>query len=373
MASLQDTDVQDTGFITLPVGSGGQRSSANQGMMRYSTDTSTLEFYDGSNWRPVTGYSKGTVGTGGNSIVYGNNGISHLFTAAGSHTFTPTFTGTVQVLVVGGGGGSGYDWAAGGGGGGVVYDRSYPVTAGSGIAITVGNGRGTLFGPGWSVGGEPGENSVFAGITATGGGGSGCWGHPPSGRGEESWTGRPGGSGGGGGNTGDGVDSRRRVREGDGTTGQGFPGASGVRFNTSADNCHWGGGGGGAGGRGREAPDERQNSYDNPHGGAGAATDILGPTLYFGGGGAGGAHHGHGYCEGGIGGGGGGGIYHGSPYRPGTERLGRGGGQSLNTGQPSAAHRNRSDGGQGGANTGGGAGGGQWGNRGGNGVVIVRY
>lgn len=375
MATLNDTTINDTGFLTLPVGSQGQRPSASQGMVRYNSDHSnaSLEFYDGSQWRPVTGFSEGTVGTGGNSIVYGNNGISHMFTSTGSHTFTPTFTGNVRVLVVGGGGGSGYDWAGGGGGGGVIYERAYPVTAGSGISINVGSGTGSHYGPGWSQGSTPGNPSSFAGLTAVGGGGSGCWGHPPSGRSEPSWTGRPGGSGGGGGNTGDGTDSRRRVRAGDGTTGQGYPGGSGVRFNTSGDNCHWGGGGGGAGGRGRDCADERQNAMDDPMGGPGSATDILGPTLYFGGGGAGGAHHGHGYCTGGVGGGGGGGIYHGSPFRPGTERNGLGGGQALNHGQPAGAHRNRSDGGNGGANTGGGAGGGQWGQRGGDGIVIVRY
>jgi len=374
MAGLQDTTINDTGFITLPTGNDStERPGNTAGAMRYNTTRNLLEFFDGQQWRQVTGYSEGSLSTGGQSITYGNGGIVHMFTSVGNHTFTPAFTGNVQVLVVGGGGGAGYDWAGGGGGGGVVYNRSYPVSAGSNVAVTVGDGTGSHYTPGWSQGSTPGNNSVFGALTANGGGGSGCWGHPPSGRAFSSWEGRPGASGGGGGNTGDGTDSRRRVRPGDGTTGQGFPGGAGVRFNTSGDNCHWGGGGGGAGGPGRAASDERQNAIDNIHGGPGAATDILGTTLYFGGGGAGGAHHGHGFCEGGVGGGGGGGIYHGSPYRPSGTRLGIGGGQSLNNGQPSAGHRNRSDGGLGGTNTGGGAGGGQWGNKGGSGVVIVKY
>lgn len=376
MANLQDTTINDTGFISLPTGNDTtERPGNTAGRMRYNATRNLLEFFDGNQWRQVTGYSAGAIGTGGQSITYGNGGIVHMFTTVGNHTFTPAFTGNIQVLVVGGGGGAGFDWAGGGGGGGVVYNRAFPVTNGSAITVTVGDGRGSLFGPGWSTGAEPGLNSVFGSITANGGGGSGCWGHPPSGLAFSSWEGRPGGSGGGGGNTGDGTDSRQRVRGGDGTTGQGFPGGAGVRFNTSDDNGHHGGGGGGAGGPGMSAPDERQSSLDNLRGGPGAATDILGTTLYFGGGGAGGSHIGAGvsYNNGGIGGGGGGGIYHGAPRFPGDARQGQGGGFSLNTGQPSAAHRNRADGGQGGANTGGGAGGGQWGNKGGSGVVIVRY
>lgn len=376
MADLQNTTINDTGFISFPAGNDTtQRPGANQGMMRYNATRNLLEFYDGNEWRQVTGYSAGTVGTGGQSITYGNGGIVHIFSTVGNHTFTPTFTGNVQVLVVGGGGGAGYDWAGGGGGGGVVYNRSFSVSAGTGVPVTVGNGTGSRFGPGWSQGSTPGQNSVFGSITANGGGGSGCWGHPPSGRAFSSWEGRPGGSGGGGGNTGDGTDSRQRVRGGDGTSGQGFPGGAGVRYNTSNDNGHHGGGGGGAGGPGREAGDERQSSLDNLKGGPGAATDITGSILYFGAGGGGGSHLGgaHNINDGGIGGGGGGGIYHGGPRNPADARFGQGGGHSLSQGQPSAAHRNRADGGNGGANTGGGAGGGQWGAVGGSGVVIVRY
>ena len=237
MATLQDTNINDTGFITMPAGNNSQRPTATTGMLRYNNQSAdALEFYDGVNWRPVTGVSKGAIGTGGQSITYGNGGIMHMFTSVGSHTFTPAFSGTVQVLVVAGGGGSGYDWCGGGGGGGMIFNRSVSVSAGSGVGVTVGGGGAR--GPGWSQGAPNGANSVFGSVTATGGGGSGCWGHPPSGRALASWTGRDGGSGGGGGNTGDGLDSRQRVREGDGITGQGFPGGSGVRFNQSNENTH---------------------------------------------------------------------------------------------------------------------------------------
>jgi len=374
MANLQSTTFSQTGFITLPSGTNAQRPTATTGMLRFNNQSGTdlLEFYDGTNWRPVTGYSAGTVGTGGQTISYTNSGIVHIFSNTGSHTFTPAFTGTVQVLVVGAGGGSGYDWAGGGGGGGVIFNRAFPVSSGTAYPVTVGTG-GTNNPGGWSTQAFSGGNSVFSTITANGGGGSGSWSYPTNGprRGAGN-EGLPGGSGGGGGNTGDGTDSRLRVREGDGLVGQGYPGGSGVRFNTSTDNQHLGGSGGGAGGRGMDACDERYSENNNLSGGPGRATNILEGTLYFGGGGGGGAHLG---CtndtnSGGIGGGGGGSIYHGAPNRPTDARRGIGGGMSLNNGQPGQPY---AVGGSGGTNTGGGAGGGQHGNSGGPGVVIIKY
>lgn len=358
MANLQSTTFSGTGHITLPAGNNAQRPTPVTGMLRYNNTSGTalLEFYDGTNWRPVTGYSPGTVGTGGQSITYGQGGIVHLFTTVGSHTFTPTFTGSVQVLVVGGGGGSAAgSWRGGGGGGGVISNRTFPVSAGSPYSVTVGGGGGDA----------SGSPSVFSGLTAIGGGQAGRW---------NNGVGQPGGSGGGGGN-GDVDGSRGPIDPGIGTSGQGFPGGSGRRFNTSGDNCHWGGAGGGAGGQGNSAPDARHSPDQEVMGGPGAATDITGTVLYFGGGGGGGAHHGGGHCNGGIGGGGGGAVHHAGPYpnRPGAGYQGAGGGQSLNNGQPAPGQTN---GGAGGANTGGGGGGGDnppSTSFGGSGVVIVRY
>jgi hypothetical protein len=354
MANLQTTIFNGTDYLTLPAGTDAQRPTPVTGMMRYNNTSGTalLEFYDGTNWRPITGYSQGTVGTGGNSINYSNCGIVHVYTSGGS--FTPAFTGNVQVLVVGGGGGSvNSSWRGGGGGGGFIYQASFPVTSGTPYGVTVGDGGQD----------GNGQNSVFGSLTAIGGGQGGRW---------NNGSGQPGGSGGGGGN-GDTDSSRGPIDPGIGnTSGQGFPGGSGKRFNESGDNCHWGGGGGGAGGVGTTVPDHRTSPLQEVQGGAGAATDILGNILYFGGGGAGGAHHGGGHCNGGIGGGGGGAVHHASPYpnRPGSGYLGNGGGQSLNNGQPA---QNQGKGGAGGTNTGGGGGGADNGGAGGSGVVIVRY
>jgi hypothetical protein len=172
MANLQATTFSQDGYLTLPVGSVANRPSASAGMLRYNNNsadsTNLLEFYDGTNWRPVTGYSAGTLGTGGDSIFYLNNSIVHMFTTVGNATFTPAFTGNVQVLVVAGGGGSGYDWCGGGGGGGMLQSRAFPVTSGTGYSVTVGRGGGPAPGP--AAVGQPGSNSVFSTITATGGG-----------------------------------------------------------------------------------------------------------------------------------------------------------------------------------------------------------
>ena len=354
--------------LTLPSGPTGTRpASPVKGYTRYNTTIGLIEYFDGSYWRPVTGYSNGSIGTGGDAITVTKNGsgIMHQFTSVSSATFTPTFTGYVQVLVVGGGGGSGGGWAGGGGGGGVVFNRAYPVTAGVGISLSVG-GSGPAS-PG------NGGNSTFGSITAYGGGGSGYWdngGQPNGGAGATS--GFIGGSGGGGGNTS--IDSSRmRCGGGRGISGQGFPGGSGVRYNDDGENSHNGGGGGGAGGPGGDAQDA--NIRSATIGGPGAANDIMGEMYYWGGGGASGPH----ICDGGGGaggvGGGGGGATH---YYPGLSLAwssGIGGGQALNQGGNASNNGTHGNGGgAGGANTGGGGGGGGGGgNVGGSGIVVVRY
>ena len=354
MANLQASTFTD---LTLPSGTTAQRpASPTLGMVRYNTTIALLEYYDGTNWRPVTGYSAGNIGTGGNTISQLAGGIVHQFTAVGGHTFTPSFTGYVQVLVVAGGGAPGGGWAGGGGGGGMIFNRAFPVSAGVGYPITVGSG-------GARNNTQNGGNSAFSTITANGGGHAGTW--------DQQTPGNPGGSGGGGANTS--IDSSRlRVFGGIGISGQGFPGGSGVRFNDDSENTHNGGGGGGAGGPGWSSQDENQQTAT--HGGPGAANDILGDVLYWAGGGASGPH----VCDGGGGdggvGGGGGGAAH---YVPGYPTVGNGfgGGQSLNKGQPATNNDGHARyGGDGAANTGGGGGGGGSAHGGGgSGIVVIRY
>lgn len=357
MATLQTTTFSDTGHIKLPSGTTAQRPSAVTGMMRYNTDMDLLEFYDGTSWKPVTGFSQGVVGTGGNTVYYKDNSIIHLYTATGSATFTPAHSGTIQVLVVAGGASGGGSHGGGGGGGGVRFDRAFPVTAGTPYPINVGTGAATG-GGGFGNNGGP---STFSTITSTGGGGGGNW--------NNSSAARSGGSGGGGG-TSSARGSRFRVASGVGAQGQGYPGGTGIRFNRQGNNCHNGGGGGGAGGPGIQGSDNN-NQADNSHGGPGVATNILGETLYFGGGGGGSSHiNPGGGPSGGVGGGGGGSCHHGQPQKPPSMPQGIGGGQSLGTG----GNASIPFGGVGGTNSGGGGGAsnGQ-GGTGGPGVVIIRY
>lgn len=57
MATLKNTTINDTGYITVPSGTIAQRPAApTAGMYRYNTDLSCAEYYNGTNWiNPVTG------------------------------------------------------------------------------------------------------------------------------------------------------------------------------------------------------------------------------------------------------------------------------------------------------------------------------
>ena len=91
---------------------------------------------------------------------------------ATSGVFTPSFTGTIEILVVAGGGGGGSDMGGGGGAGGVISSRSVSVTANSPVTVTVGaGGTGAPAGQGGhaTTKGTNGGNSVFGSNTAIGG------------------------------------------------------------------------------------------------------------------------------------------------------------------------------------------------------------
>ena len=190
MASLKNTTFSATTALSLP--SNATSTAVGTAKLRYNTTNgqNTLEFYDNANWRPVTGYSEGLIGTGGDTITYiPGGGIVHMFTTIGAATFTPTFTGNVEVLVVAGGGGGGSSWGGGGGGGGVILNRNFPVTANTGYGVTVGGGS-----PETGTAG----NSVFSSLTASGGGTGGTWATSSPGALGQPTAGRPGSSGGGG-------------------------------------------------------------------------------------------------------------------------------------------------------------------------------
>jgi fibronectin-binding autotransporter adhesin len=291
------------------------------------------------------------------------NSIVRVFATSG--VFTPSFTGTVEVLVVAGGGGGGMDMGGGGGGGGVISNTRVSVTAGSPITVTVGaGGYGAPAGSGgyrtdgagpqpsghqFTISATNGTNSVFGSLTAIGGGfgGSSYFGYTPN-----YGYGNTGGSGGGASGYSDGNTGRGAA----GTSGQGNAGGGSV-------GQYYSGGGGGAGTAG--------SGNGNGNGGAGVLNNILNRNLFWAGGGGGSAYSNSTGGLGGIGGGGGGalgvtpggvGYYNGSP--------GGGGSPGMWANTP---------GGNGGQNTGGGGGGGSHynatnkGGEGGSGIVIVRY
>ena len=56
MANLQETQINDTGFLQIPVGTTGQRpGSPDIGYLRYNTTESYIEFWDGTDWTPFEG------------------------------------------------------------------------------------------------------------------------------------------------------------------------------------------------------------------------------------------------------------------------------------------------------------------------------
>jgi hypothetical protein len=145
MANLQ-TSITST-YAQPAVGTTAQRpGSPSAGAMRYNTDLKYTEIYNGSAW---TRFAHSTniknhadvVTSSGQHITYQHDVYKvHQFVGTGLHTFTPRYTGTVEVLCIAGGGGGGRHSGGGGGAGGVVYNSSYAVTAGQAYTVTVGVG-----------------------------------------------------------------------------------------------------------------------------------------------------------------------------------------------------------------------------------------
>ena len=274
----------------------------------------------------------------GSGII--KNGLILHLDAASPTNYALT---NVEVLVVAGGGGGGWDVGGGGGGGGVCYSKSYPITPGSAISVTIGNGgaganQPTGAGRAGSGGraGANGDNSVFGAITALGGGGGGGW---------SNVSGANGGSGGGQtSNSGDAAYSATQTG-GAYYVGYGNPGGISARNTSPGDNNYsgasGGGGAGGPGGGGINNGTWTLNSSLAGFGGPGLPFNISGTTKYYGGGGGSSSDNSIYTGIGGIGGGANGGEQNGE------------------------------------ANTGGGGGGGglptNIGGTGGSGIVIVRY
>ena len=214
------------------------------------------------------------------------------FTSSGTFT-VPVGLTSVDVLVIAGGGSGGaaggniqYEKGGGGGAGGFIYRPAFPISPGTPISVTIGDGAGPQSHSPWGVG-SPGANSSFSNLTAIGGGGAS----------------QSGGSGGGArGQTGAGQGSGTQPAQGgdSGTYGFGNPGGPA--------NGHQSGGGGGAGGTGQAG--------GNGAGGIGRSSNITGSPVFYAGGGGG---------YGGSGGQGGGGNYNGQSGGSNTGGGGAGG------------------------------------------------
>lgn len=271
-----------TGAVRLPVGTTAQRpGSANNGDLRFNTDTSLVEYYDGSNWIEFDVFNPDAV--------------------------------TVEYLAIGGGGSGNYGYrdvnqyySGGGGGAGEVLESSNSFILGTTYTITVGAGyNDTLI-----------EGSDITTILSRKGG---------LGMSTSSGTEQNGASGGG---------ASAQASNANGGTSSAGQGAGGNYVSSGTWSPSTGAGGGGYISNGNP------NSGTTPgSGGAGGAISLFdttvastigvgvvsGSDVYVGGGGGGG-NNGSGYGGGGIGGGGGGGRLGWANGSAGTANTGSGGG-----------------------------------------------
>lgn len=248
----------------------------------------------------TTGYK-----TDSTEYVYATGGTITTVNGYAIHTFTGTTNfiiptkydlTDVSYLIVAGGAGGGLK--GGGGAGGYIYVTGQTITKNQSLGVFVGNG---------GLKSTNGDNSVFNGSTAIGGGKGADYNYSD---------GSSGGSGGGA----SGYVPPNYSYPGGGTTGQGTSGGNGCSSNPSPGS----GGGGGAGQSGGTG-----TNYYGGNGGSGITNSITGSAVVYAGGGGG-----HGISNGptrGIGGTGGGGNGGGTTGTDGTNGLGGGGGAGTTT------------------------------------------
>ena len=176
MAQLQSVTLAAGGTVKLPRGTTAERpASPTSGMVRYNTTTSITEIYNGTAWVsftiPKVGRNNANIITssGAHAVALQDGFKIHTF-FSGSHTFTPTASGYVEVMVLAGGGGGGWAGPGGGGAGGLIYNNAFFVQADAPLTVTVGAG-GANSNSNNSYRGFNGGNSVFGSLTAVGGGG----------------------------------------------------------------------------------------------------------------------------------------------------------------------------------------------------------
>jgi hypothetical protein len=344
MATIKINNVtvisESGGTTSLILNPGTAPGSPVEGQMYYDTTTKVVSIYNGTSWIGLS-----NIATGGTITSYPGY-IVHTFLTSG--TFTPTYAGTVDYLVVAGGGGGGNargsNWGSAGGAGAGGFRTA------SGLAVTAQSytiiiGQGGAGGPdSTSDSAVNGEDSSALGITSTGGGKGGSG----------NYDGTAGGSGGGGGynNKAGGAGNYPNT-----SPSQGYGGGAGTNTQSS-------GGGGGAGAIGQAG----QSTTQGGAGGVGEdevmglnAADsytlltnanvghVVSGARYFAGGGGGGTYSAGTGGSGGYGGGGAGGNPPGAGTNA-TANTGGGGGGASATALPSPT-----------------------GGAGGSGIVIIRY
>jgi hypothetical protein len=261
-----DVSIASTGALTVPVGTTAQRPAGVTGMVRFNSELTRLEIYNGSSsgWTTII---SGVLAQGGTVTEVGSYRI-HTFTLGGA--FSVIVGGNVEYLVVAGGG-SGATQAnsnnrgGGGGGAGGLLQGNFYTVAGRVYTINVGAQGSQTATPYYSVGTNGSDSSISDGvgtsIIATGGGrgGTASANKTPSG----------GGSGGGAGS------GASVYAPGSGTSGQGFGGGTG-----STGVSRSGGGGGGAGGVGQNFKFYAGN-YSIANGGGGVVSTITGANVTY--------------------------------------------------------------------------------------------
>lgn len=220
----------DTDAIELPSGTTAQRpTSPVAGMVRYNTTTTTVEYYDGTQWSVITSVGENfsidaviAAGAGGTAAAEGNSGAN-----------------------------------GGSGAGGLVEATGFAASINTNYTVTVGAGGAAT--DKFTVGNQ-GSNSVFNTFTAIGGGGGPDY----------NSDGGSGGSGAGGSENLTAAGSSTQTSP-SGATGYGNDGGAGGAYQSGG-----GGGGGGAGSAGQAYNAGRA-------GGSGKANIVTGTTLCAGG------------------------------------------------------------------------------------------
>ena len=339
MADLKNTNINDTGFLKLPVGTEAQKPGNSQvGMVRWSTDRTSIEGYDGNEWKrfellagglyefsTATFTNGGQTGTSGPNLTQARNGLSgpgtelwknntqFFNTSNGIQLWTVPANGTYRITAAGAR--SGDFTSFGNNGRGARIQGEFQLTEGEIIRILVGQegqGGGGFGGGGGTFVVRSPYNTLASCIIAAGGAGGTHPGQNPTlpqqhGQTTENGhpgitaTNAPGGSGGngGGGQGGGGAGFLSNGFQTGGspstTSGIGFvnggqggpsgrPDGSGGFGGGGGYTNSWGGGGGGHSGGG--------GGGSSPHQGGGGGSVNRGSNQVN----QVGANNGHGFC-----------------------------------------------------------------------------